>query len=236
MKRVNQHMQVDTKSSPRDLVTNVDRETEQYYVSAIRKFDPNAKILGEEGFGDIVNDMNGCVWFVDPIDGTMNFVKQHDEFASMIALFENGKPQLGWIMDVANNVIIHGGPEFGVYKNDQLLAKPENVSLKDGLVVLSGARLLYEEFGFPEVAKSAIGYRVYGSAGISFMRVLEGKSVAYSSRMKPWDFAAGTLLANSLGLKVGTIDEEPVNMLSSSTVLVATEQAYNDIVAIERSL
>jgi myo-inositol-1(or 4)-monophosphatase len=236
MKRVDQHMQVDRKSSPRDLVTNVDRETEQFYVSAIRRFDKTAKILGEEGFGDRVADMNGAVWFVDPIDGTMNFVKQHDEFASMVALYEDGQPQLAWIMDVANNVILHGGPAIGVFKDEVPLDNPADVSLADGLVIVSGARLLYEEYGFPEVAKAALGYRVYGSAGISFMHVLEGKSVAYSSHMKPWDFAAGVLLAQTLGLKVGTIDEDPVNMLLSGTVLVATEHAYDDIMAIERSL
>lgn len=54
--------------------------------------------------------------------------------------------------------------------------------------------------------------------------------------MKPWDYAAGTLLGEALGFKVGKIDDQPVNMLLSGAVLVATQQAYNDIMSIERDL
>jgi myo-inositol-1(or 4)-monophosphatase len=50
--------------------------------------------------------------------------------------------------------------------------------------------------------------------------------------MRPWDFAAGVTLAKSLGLRVGTIDEQPMNMLVSGSVLVATDKAYADIMAL----
>ena len=65
---------------------------------------------------------------------------------------------------------------------------------------------------------------------------MTGRSVAYASVMKPWDYAAGTLLGEALGFKVGKIDDQPVNMLLSGAVLVATQQAYNDIMSIERDL
>ncbi|MDR3189686.1 MAG: inositol monophosphatase family protein [Lactobacillaceae bacterium] len=233
MTRIDQRMSIETKANERDLVTNVDRETEQFYVKMIRRFDPQAKILGEEGFGDSVKNMDGHVWFVDPIDGTMNFVKQHAEFASMLAYFEDGQPVMAWIMDVASSEIVHGGPEYGVFLNDKQITTPPNLGLADGLLNLSGARLLYEEHGFPELAKAALGYRVYGSAGISFLRVLTGRAVGYASYMKPWDFAAGVVLSSALGLMTGTIDGKPINMLSSSVVLAATNNAYNDIMAIE---
>ncbi|MCM0583183.1 inositol monophosphatase family protein [Weissella diestrammenae] len=236
MKRIQQKVTVETKSNYRDLVTNIDREVEQYYVSAIRMFDPHAKILGEEGFGDQVKDMKGHVWLVDPIDGTMNFVKQKSEFATMLAYFEDGKPVMAWIMDVAQNETIHGGPDYGVYLNGQLMSKQVDSQLATGLVILSGARLLYEEYGFSEIAKSALGYRVYGSAGISFMHVLKGQANAYASYMKPWDYAAGMILSQSIGLKVGTIDGTPVNVLLSSVILTATQGTFDDIMVLEAKL
>ncbi|TPF01218.1 fructose 1,6-bisphosphatase [Weissella paramesenteroides] len=234
MKRVQQRMQIETKSSHRDLVTNFDREVEQYYVQHIRTFDPEAQILGEEGFGDAVKSTEGRIWYVDPIDGTMNFVKQQDEFATMVAVYEDGEPVMAWIMDITKHDVVHGGPDFGVFHNDEPLHAPTDTALKDGLIILSGARLLYEEKGFTELAKSALGYRVYGSAGISYLHVLTGKAVAYLSRMRPWDFAAGIALAKSLGLKVGTIDEHPLNMLVSGSVLVATEKTFDDIKLIQK--
>jgi len=236
LKRLNQHIQIDMKASPRDLVTNVDRETEQFYVSEIRRLNPHAKILGEEGFGDAVTNLTGQVWFVDPIDGTMNFVKQHAEFATMLALYEDGKPVMAWIMDVMNHDIIHGGPDYGVFHNGAPLAKITDEGLSEGLLIVSGARLLYEQYGLPELAKAALGYRVYGSAGISYLHVLTGRAIGYVSKMRPWDYAAGVLLGQALGFKVGKIDDQPINMLSSGTVLVATQQAYRDIMTIERDL
>jgi len=69
---------VNEKTNRKDLVTNVDKANEQFLIAGIRRIDPTAHILGEEGFGDDLKSLDGRVWIVDPIDGTMNFVKQRD--------------------------------------------------------------------------------------------------------------------------------------------------------------
>lgn len=66
-------LQVETKSNRNDLVTNVDKLTEKHLVGEIRRAYPKARIVGEEGFGDQVDDLAGLVFFVDPID-------RNDEF------------------------------------------------------------------------------------------------------------------------------------------------------------
>ena len=75
-----QRLDVHEKRDNRDLVTNVDQDNEKFINDKIRHFDAEAHIVSEEGFGDHNQDMNGRVWFVDPIDGTMNFVKQKTDF------------------------------------------------------------------------------------------------------------------------------------------------------------
>ncbi len=152
-----QHLQVGTKRDERDLVTNVDKANEQKINALIRSFDTNAQIVSEEGFGDKPTDMNGHVWFVDPIDGTMNFVKEHTDFAIMIALYVDNQPVLGWILDVVDNVVYHGGPKIGVFANQLRIQQPEDDSLAEGVVLLSGARLLYGMFGYDQIAKAALG-------------------------------------------------------------------------------
>lgn len=229
IQRMAEHFEVEHKTSRSDLVTSVDREVEQLYISLIRQADPQARILSEEGYGDDLGDLSGHVWFIDPIDGTMNFVKQQSDFASMLALYIDGQPVLGWIMNVMDDELIHGGPAIGVKLNAVELPALPNTALKDGLVYLSGARLLQGQYNFPAIAKAALSYRVYGSAGISLCQIFLGRAVAYASRLKPWDFAAGLVLAKGLGLKATLIDGDPINMLSSGTVLVATTQAYTDI-------
>ena len=78
-----QELNVGTKNNPRDLVTNVDRANETFLNTKIRAFDPEAH--SEEGFGDQQLDIRH-VWFVDPIDGTMNLTKKI-RFAIMIGLY-----------------------------------------------------------------------------------------------------------------------------------------------------
>lgn len=69
---------IETKSNAADLVTNMDRETEQFLIGKIKETFPAHNILGEEGYGDEITSSNGVVWLIDPIDGTMNFVHQKE--------------------------------------------------------------------------------------------------------------------------------------------------------------
>ena len=94
-------MQIETKSGANDLVTNIDKETEAFLVRKIRAYDATFRILGEEGMAqEQITSLDGVVWMVDPIDGTMNFVRQHRNFAISIGIYVDGVGQAGYIYDV----------------------------------------------------------------------------------------------------------------------------------------
>src|SRR4051794_14169549 len=93
-------IEIETKSNANDLVTNIDRETELFFIERIKSFYPSHRIFGEEGMGEKVEHLEGVVWIIDPIDGTMNFVKQHRHFMISIGIFEDGIGKLGYIFDV----------------------------------------------------------------------------------------------------------------------------------------
>ncbi|MDN6253329.1 MAG: inositol monophosphatase family protein [Lactiplantibacillus plantarum] len=226
------HLTVAEKTSRRDLVTNVDHSNEDFLVRQIRALDPVAKILAEEGTGDQVTDMNGHVWIVDPIDVTMNFVHQRNHFAMMVGLYVDGKPTLGYIFDVMANKLYAGGPEVGVTLNGELLAAPADVDLSAGLFGASAPLLIQDRFNMQTIIAKSLGPRIMGSAGIQISQVLAGELVGYLSYLRPWDFAAGRVLAESLGLVVSRVDGNPVNMLSSGAVLIATNRAQRSILAI----
>lgn len=221
--------EVQKKTSRRDLVTSLDKINQKKLKKELFEV-LEASFLVEEG--DTANNPGsaaGLIWVIDPIDGTLNFVKQRDNFAVMIALYEDGKPLLGYIIDVIQNILIAGGPDVGVTVNGNELQQPKNVSLANGLVGLSGPMLAHNMFNFVSIQEASLGVRVIGSAGIEFMRVLLGKQVAYVSNLHPWDFAAGRVLASALDLMTTNLDGEAPNMLKSSVVLVATKKAHADI-------
>lgn len=222
--------QVATKSSYSDLVTTIDRQNEQEIDRRLREIDPGCLILSEEGFGDQqISSLSGHVWIVDPLDGTLNFVKQHDHFGIMLALYIDGRPTLGYIMDAVNQDLYHGGNGWGVYKNDQRLDTPADSSLRDSLIAVSSSLILDDVAGLPKVASQASGLRMYGSAAMEMIGVLTGELGAYISHLRPWDLAPGRVLAEELGLTVKSIDGSGISVLSSNLVLVATKRASQDI-------
>ena len=228
--KMNQSYQVDTKTNYTDLVTTVDRENEQFINQQLRKIDPAAQILSEEGFGDQkITDLAGHVWIVDPIDGTLNFVKQHNNFAVMLALYIDGQPTLGYIMDVVNGHLYHGGYKQGVYQDDRHLASPQDLGLKESLLAMNRALVLSKDPILEKIAQTAIGLRMYGSAGMEMIAIITGQLGGYISKLKPWDLAAGRVLAEELGLVVKSIDGSSINVLSSNLVLVATSQVSRDV-------
>lgn len=220
------------KTSARDLVTTVDKQNEKMIDERLKTIDSACRIVSEEGFGDQVDDLKGHVWIVDPIDGTMNFVMQKRNFAIMMGLYVDGQPTLGYIMDVVEGTLYHGGKGMGVFANQQRLHTPENKSLADSLMVMNGYLTMNNVHGLQKAARKARGLRMYGSAGIEMIYVLTGCLGAYVSHLHPWDLAAGRVLAEELGLVVKPIDDDHLNVLSSNLVLVATKQAGQDLLTI----
>ena len=98
------NLQVEEKTRFDDLVTNVDKSTQELLVTKIKKYYPNDNIFAEEnGLRHSISD--GNVWVLDPIDGTVNFVAQRTHFAVMIGYYENGVGQFGLIYDVMNDLL-----------------------------------------------------------------------------------------------------------------------------------
>lgn len=233
LKRMNEPYHIAEKTNYNDLVTTVDKENERFIDQQLKIIDPGCQILSEEGFGTHnLSSLNGHVWIVDPIDGTLNFVRQHDNFGIMLALYVDGQPTLGYIMDCVNRRLYHGGRGQGAYVNEKRIDSPLNLDLHHGLVAISSPLILADVDHLPAVAQAASGLRMYGSAAKEMIGVLSGELVGYISHLRPWDLAAGRVLAEELGLVVKSIDGTTPDVLSSNLVLVATTQASEDIAKI----
>ncbi len=97
---------VGTKSSPLDLVTEIDREAEQQPVSAIHAARPYDAIIGEEGTA-IPGTSGGC-WILDPLDGTTNFVDGSPAYAVAVGVEIDGKRVLGVVYDTYHQRLYAG--------------------------------------------------------------------------------------------------------------------------------
>jgi myo-inositol-1(or 4)-monophosphatase len=190
-----------------DPVTQVDRDAEDAIRAVIGGHFPDDGILGEEGGGG--DWRSGRVWIVDPLDGTVNYVHRLPQVAVSVALWDDGRPLVGVIIDVARNdeyVAIAGE---GATLNGEPIHVSETATLDQSLV----------STGFPydrrehaadylrvvqEVMENSQGTRRLGAAALDLAWVATGRYDAYwehggAQGVKPWDVAAGILLVTEAG-------------------------------------
>ncbi|MFT4416064.1 inositol monophosphatase family protein [Fredinandcohnia humi] len=225
---------IETKSNPDDLVTNIDKETEQFFIENIAKTFPGHQILGEEGFGDSIQSMKGITWIIDPIDGTMNFIHQQRNFAISVAVYEEGVGQIGLIYDVVHDELYHARKGQGAYLNSTEIKPLEEVPLERAIIAINATWITENKRIDPKLliplVNAVRGTRSYGSAALEMAYVVTGRVDAYiTMRLSPWDFAAGIVLINEVGGVITTLEGEPLNFLTENSVVVANANIHNEI-------
>ena len=169
------------------------------------------------------------MWVIDPIDGTNNFVAQQEDFAVMVAYFENGQGQFGLIYDVVKGDCYHGGGKFPVCRNDQPLAPFKAKPLGDFLIAGNSGMLETNEWGLADLSRAALGVRVYVSAAISFAKILSGRLLTYVTYLQPWDYAAASILGESLGYLVLTLSGEAPDFQTRQPVMMLPLEMLEEI-------
>jgi len=227
-----QTINIEEKTNRTDLVTSIDKEIEQYFIEKIATHFPNERVLGEEGSGHQITDLKGVVWIIDPIDGTLNFVKQKNDFAIMISVYENGIGYLGYIYDVMKDELYSAVKNQGACLNEIPLKKVKDIPLREGLVAVSH-RLMSSEKNDEarKIGRASSGVRMVGSAGLETARVATGRLVAYiGASLAPWDIGAGKVISEELGLIYTQLNGEKIDMLHYNKTIVATPSAHKEII------
>ncbi|MDY3824769.1 MAG: inositol monophosphatase family protein [Streptococcus sp.] len=221
-------LEIEEKENATDLVTQLDKLTQQFLTNQIKNEYPSDLIFGEEG-GDVSSISNGNVWVIDPIDGTSNFIAQKNDFAIMLAYFENGIGQFGLIYDVMQDKLFHGGGKFPVFCNKERLACPSLSSISQTLLGLNAQLYAANKHGLADLANISLGTRSVGSAGIGFSHVLEGRLFAYASYIYPWDYAAASILGQGLDLSLLSLEAENPSFDKREHVILVANQHLEEV-------
>ena len=225
---------ISTKANANDLVTNVDRETEKFFIEKIKTHYPDHRILGEEGQGDQITDVNGVVWVIDPIDGTMNFVHMKRNFAISIGIYENGIGKLGYIYDVISDELYSAMKGQGAYFNEQHLERLPETPIEKAIIAINPIWLIDNNRIDPIVLRKLIkdirGTRSLGSAALEMAYVAANWFDGYIAlSLNPWDFAAGWVIIEELGGKVTKLNGEPLSLLEKSSLFVAKQELHEQV-------
>ena len=224
-------LEVNSKSTPTDVVTHMDKLAEDLLVSRIRSERLLDGILGEEGAD--VESQSGRMWVIDPLDGTVNYLYNLPFWAVSVGLVEveTGRGIVGAVVAPLINtawVAASGKGAFAVTgaKTTQLSASEcANV---DRALIGTG-------FGYSQERRASQGrviktlipdirdIRRMGSCAIDLCLLAEGKLDAFFERgVNPWDHAAGGVIAREAGAIVSGLrgnSESDEMLVAANSVL-----------------
>jgi myo-inositol-1(or 4)-monophosphatase len=201
-------LRVTGKGDPGDLVSNADLEIEEAVARVLARGFPGVPVVGEEGGGAAVRDE---AFYVDPIDGTLNFVHGLLPFAVSIGYWRGGAPVAGAVYDPVSGDLFTARQGAGAWLNGRPIRVSGAARLRDSLVAggwpyarEERARLLSQ---MERVYMGAQELRTIGCASLGLCRVACGVFDAYWEwGLKPWDLAAGVLLVSEAGGRVSALD------------------------------
>lgn len=184
-----------------DLVSRADREVEDLIRSRLKAAFPEDGFVGEEGGAEELNA--GCLWVVDPIDGTSCFLNGLHTWCVAIAVLVDGEPTIGVICDPNHNELFHACAGKGAWLNDAPMRVHDGESIASGLVGLSNSsRIAPAQIAGVITAlmeQKSMFIRI-GSGALTTAWVAAGRLVGfYEPHMNIWDGLAGVVLVREAG-------------------------------------
>jgi len=200
-----------SKSSPVDIVTEADRETERLIRDALATARPSDGFFGEESGAEA--GTSGLTWVVDPIDGTVNFLYGIPHYAVSIAVVEGEPDPLTWtalaavVVNPASGELFTATAGGGAFLGGEPIGVAPAVDLSQALVSTGFAYDAGERGRQGTLVSQLLpmvrDIRRMGTASLDLCFVACGRVNAYYERtLSPWDHAAGALIAREAGATV----------------------------------
>ena len=244
-KKIGERHTFNYKSSTTDLVTEIDKWSEKRITEYISNLRPDDEIICEEGTH--VKGKNSVRWFIDPIDGTTNFIYGHPGFSISVGVEINNTTEVGAIYAPLLNELFSASSAHGTTRNGKTVEVSKTNLLSNALVATGFS---YKSDFRATQAKNLIGIlpkirdiRRIGGAAFDLASVACGRVDAFFEHgLSPWDISAGHALVKNAGGVIKTINLSKSNPskdyevsllkssseLSSDTITVAASEHLID--------
>ena len=201
--------EVSTKSTSTDMVTEYDKLTEASIITALRAARPDDSIVAEEGGGH--TGTSGITWFVDPIDGTTNFLYNLPTWTISLGAHDADGELAAVVFCPPLSETYTATRGGGAFLNDTRIHCNEINDIAHCLIATgfnsSPDNRLIQAARIPKIIAKIRDIRRLGSASLDLCFVAVGRYDAYyEEHLYPWDLAAGTLIAKESGCIIGSID------------------------------
>ncbi len=228
-------IKVDSKAF-NDFVSDIDRMSESILIEALKEAYPQHKITTEES-GSHGKARAEYEWIIDPLDGTTNYLHGHPQFAISMALLHKGMLQEALVYAPERNDLYLASRGKGALLNDRRIRVSNRIELNQCLIGT----------GFPVVDQSMMdtylailkdflsktaGARREGAASLDLCALATGRFDGFFEfNLKPWDIAAGALIAKEAGAIVTDMQGEQ-NWLESGDIVAANPKVLAQMLQI----
>jgi myo-inositol-1(or 4)-monophosphatase len=225
---------LETKTSRTDPVLAADRAAEAEIVRILRSAYPDDTIVAEEGTGG--EGSSGRRWYVDPLDGTVNYLYGVPQYAVAIACEDPDGLLAAVVLDPVRDELFSAARGAGAWLGTQRLAVSEASDLSTSLVATGFAYVAEAraEQGriLGHVLPRVRDIRRFGSAQLDLAFVACARFDAYFESVdRPWDWKAGALLVREAG---GRVTELPQARPGQPHIVASAPRVHDDLVALLR--
>lgn len=216
-----------------DFVTKVDISISNFMKQALKSLDPTIGFFSEEEKGGL---RQKC-WILDPIDGTTNLVYGYNMSSVSLALYEDGKVVFGVVYNPFNGECYTAEIGKGAFLN----GKPLRVSgreMKDSIIEFGAGSTrkqdAEESFALgKEIFKRCVDIRRICSSALDLCFIADGRIDGYfESKLKPWDYAAGSLILKEAGGMITDYDANALPMDKPSSVIASNGVIHRELQSI----
>ena len=226
---------VEQKEGHANFVTNIDTAVESFLGEKLLSLVPGSDMIGEEQENQPLSDR--LTWIVDPVDGTTNLIHDYRVSAVSIALCENRQPVVGLVWQPYTRELFYAENGKGTTLNGEPVHVADTPFEK--ALVTFGTAPYYEELArrSMDLAGSFLhacaDLRRSGSAAVDLATLACGRhDIFFEMRLKPWDYAAGSLLLREAGGCFAMPLLPSPDFGASSAILAATPACFEKALAL----
>lgn len=207
---MNQEIENELTYYSKDIVTKKDVDSERLIIEKIKSFRPHDLFISEE---ENHNDMTDApTWIIDPIDGTLNFIRGIPQFGIQLALCLEKKPIFSAMYFPLSDTYIYAEKNNGCYINHNRVYFDEATPLDQSIVTFgdfSKSQPLSRPIQIELMSKlmdEVMKVRIYGASSTDFAYVVSGKTQAHILFTKRiWELMPGILMIKESGLSIESI-------------------------------
>lgn len=217
-----------------DLVTEIDHQSEAYLLGEIRSRFPHHHIMAEESGG---TRGQAHQWYIDPLDGTVNYAHRIPIFCVSIAYASDGNISLAAVYDPMRDEMFTAAHGQGAYLNGRPLRVSSEQDLQHSLLVTGFPYDVWNtEFdnfdNFARLSKLSLGVRRLGSAALDLCYVAAGRFEGFwELALNSWDVAAGGLICLEAGATVTNVRGGADFLSPPQSIVAATPGIHASLLA-----